>query len=243
MNAMRHKRIFLSVLISCMLACSDAFSGDSDFDCEGAVFVTRSADKEVYRKPDGTVITKYGNREEAVLPNKTRIVRFADGRRIVYRPDGSEVHMQKDGSVKHVASDKTEKIVTMEGRTPYGMEIKEHRKVLRRRYFVVELLYSPDLSDDNMDKYCTAFFNELASQIERWMYNHRVLRKKVRVAVSNCRFCRTGFCRRKNVREVAVIRFDGEKKNKKMSFSHDQIRDKKKHTDMALKAVKALFGK
>lgn len=154
-----------------------------------------------------------------------------------------EMRIMDDGSVKYIAPDGTEKIVSMEGKTPYGMEIKEERKVMRRRDFVVELVYSAKLSDDNMDKYLTPFFKELEEQIVRWMHNHQVSRKTVRVVISNCKFCKTGYCKRKNKREIEITRFYGDRQEGGISFSHQEVIVSKKHPELAAKAVEALFGK
>lgn len=154
-----------------------------------------------------------------------------------------DMYIMDDGSVKYISPDGTEKVVSMDGKTPYGMNIKEERKVLRRRSFVVELVYSAQLSDDNMDKYLTPFFKELESQIVRWMYNHQVPKKTMRIAVSNCRFCKTGFCKRKNKREIAIIRFTGDKEEKMISFKHEDIIAKKKHPELVAKTIETLLGK
>ena len=240
---MKKRSVVIIVPVFILLFSLFSFSYEMNFDYKGAEMVSSVAGKEEYRKPDGTVIIKSQDREEAVFKDKTRVVRLKNGNREIFFPDGSEIHMQDDGSVRYVNPDRSERIISMDGKTPYGMDVQEERRVLQRKYFVVELIYSAALSDDSMDDYFKAFFKELEAQIDRWMFNHNLTREKVRIVVSNCRFCKTGFCRRKNIKEVSVILFRDDTEDKKVSFRLDEIIDTKNHTALALGAVEALLGK
>ncbi|HOO70741.1 MAG TPA: hypothetical protein PK926_03190 [Spirochaetota bacterium] len=210
-------------------------------DYSGSKLVEKTDDREVYSKPDGTTIIKYADRDEARCPDGTTVIQYKDGSRLVEKPGGERLMFMPDGTVTVTGKD-GEKKVSLKGRTLYGLEIKEENKILRRRGCTVELVYSSEFSDDVMDANMKSLFAELAREIDRWLYAKTPPRESIRVIMSNCRFCVVGYCGKKNVMGLEVIG-RGAGWERSSSFSREDIINKKKHADMARKAVEEILGK
>jgi hypothetical protein len=93
------------------------------------------------------------------------------------------------------------------------------------------------LSDDNMDDYVKRFYDELLSQVEKWLYEKKLPAQNMRIVISNCKFCKVGYCKKKNLKEVSLMSFINEKKKKQVVLNHIDIMDKNKYVDIARSAV------
>jgi len=154
-----------------------------------------------------------------------------------------ELKYNPDGSVYFITPDGKKKTVQMDGFTPYGVKIPEVKKTVRRRNCTVELIYSKIYSDDTMNGFIKKYFDATVTQLERWMYNNRVPNCKMKMIISNCRFAKTGYCRRKNKVEISVILYKNDKKEKEFNFSHDDLLKKDVFKNTAVKTVDTLMGK
>jgi hypothetical protein len=125
----------------------------------------------------------------------------------------------------------------LEGITHYGMPIQEILKSYRKDESVLNVVYSKTLSDDNMDDYVKRFYDEILHQMEIWLYTHKLPAKDMRIVISNCKFCKIGYCKRKNIKELDLALYSNEKKIKHIAFKHIDIIDKEKYVDMARSAV------
>lgn len=211
-------------------------------DYEGASLVEKDEQREVYATPDGVTITRYSDREEALCPDGTRITRYADGGRLVEKPGGERILYRKDGTVRYTGNG-VEREASLQGRTPYGLEIKEESRTLRRRDFTVELIYSSSLSDDAMDGNMKSLFAELAKEIDRYLNSITPGRGSVRIMMSNCRFCVSGYCGGKKTMGLEVIALGHDGTEKKIFFERGEIINKTRHHDIALRAVEHLLKK
>jgi len=238
---MKFTRLLQSLSLVLVLV-SGAAAYELDFDYNGAVRTGIEGGRETWKKKDGTVIVKAPDREEAVLRDETRIVRFSNGNREVYAPDGVVIHIRFDGETRYRYPDGTQKVLCMDGLTPYGLSIKDHSKVIRRRGFTVEVVYSSRLSDNVLERGVKKFYDELVAQITRRVYAGRVPNMRMRVVISNCRFCKTGYCRRKNRKEVTVTSFLGDKKDRELSIRHDDILVNSLCHDEASRAAERLLA-
>lgn len=131
----------------------------------------------------------------------------------------------------------------LEGITHYGMPITEIMKKFACDDSVLEIVYSKNFSDDNMDDYVKNFYNELLRQTEKWLNENKLLHKKTRIIISNCKFCKIGYCKKKNIKELCLILYTNEKRITQLAFKHTDILDKTKHMEMARSAVINLLDK
>jgi len=125
----------------------------------------------------------------------------------------------------------------LEGITHYGMPIEEVKKTYKKNNAVLEIVYSKMLSDDNMDDYVKRFYDELLNQVEKWLYEKKLPAPNMKIVISNCKFCKVGYCKKKNLKEVSLISFIDEKKKKQVVLNHIDIMDKNKYVDIARSAV------
>ena len=125
----------------------------------------------------------------------------------------------------------------LEGITHYGMPIKEITRKFHQDDAVLEIVYSKNLSDDNMDDYVKRFYDEFLHQIEAWLYDHKLPAKNMKIVISNCKFCKVGYCKKKNIKEVTFISYCNGKAGKTISFKHIDILNNEKYADMAKSAV------
>jgi len=152
---------------------------------------------------------------------------------LTYNSDGSITYTSADGKTRHV---------NMDGKTPYGVVIEDERRIMRRRNFTLELIYAGSLSDDLKEGALKTFFSELDAEFRRWIYNSKLPRKKVKIMVSNCRFAKTGYCKRKSLRGITVYLFHKGKKVKAHSINRNDILNKKRRPFLAAEVVKKLMN-
>lgn len=213
-----------------------------DFNYLGARQVSKDKNKVTYTKPDGTVIYTFSDREEAVLSDKTRIIRYKDGSREIFTPDGIKINIQYDGTVVYTYPNGKTKKISMEGKTPYGLEIKGERRLVNRENITVDIVYSVNKSDDLMDKNIKRFFRELVSQVQKKVAGARDPEQRAhwKLEISNCHFCRTGYCRREGKPGVTIIFFRDFKEHKRMRFHRELIIDSKKIIPVARRIAAVL---
>ncbi len=234
------KKIFV-LLLTVLFYATFLMAGGFDFDYNGAVNIENSSQKEVFKKPDGTVITKFSDREEAVFKNKTKIVKYKDGSRSIYRPDATEITIRADKSTIFKKPDGSIEKISMDGKTPYGVEIQQQRRILRRKSFTVEIIYSAVYSDDVFNEYMKSIYAELISAVQAKLWKMKVPSGKRKIVISNCRFCKTGYCQRKNRKEIAFILLNGEREIKRTTLFQEDLFRKKAHPDLARIIVNKLL--
>ncbi len=150
------------------------------------------------------------------------------------------VQCRADGQLRDAAGIVMDQL---EGITHYGMPIEEIRKKYHKDDAALEIVYSKTLSDDNMDDYVQRFYDELLQEIQNWLYTNRLPARDVRIVISNCKFCKVGYCKSKGTREVTLTSYMNSKKKKQVSFSHDKLIEKKPHEALARSAVQVLLEK
>lgn len=138
---------------------------------------------------------------------------------------------------------KTVDMEKLHGITHYGMPIEEIKKKYVKEDRVLEIIYSKMHSDDNMDRYMKQFYDELLRQTEAWLYKNELPSRNVRIVISNCKFCKVGYCKKKNRKEVRLVSFLDEKKFKSVAYTHSDIIDKSSSDDLARSAVFMLLEK
>jgi hypothetical protein len=219
------------------------FGYELDFTYTGAELVKKEADREVYRKKSGSMIYRYKEREEAHLSDGTKIIRFSNGKREVYPPDGVKITINYDGSIKYTYPDGKEKFISMDGFTPFGVKIISENRTIRRNKIRVNIIYSAEMSDDIMSKYVKKFYDELANHAQLIVYKKKIKGREIKIVLSNCRFGRTGYCRRNNRKGLDVIGYRDGKKEKVISVKESDIYDKKEYQKRARSIVEKILGK
>ena len=129
----------------------------------------------------------------------------------------------------------------LEGITHYGMPIQEVTKSYKKDKAVLEIVYSKMLSDDNMDDYVKRFYDELLTQIEKFLYEKKLPGTNIKIIISNCKFCKVGYCKKKNLKEIKLVSYYNEKKKTQIALNHSDIMDKNKYIDIARSAVVKFF--
>jgi hypothetical protein len=131
---------------------------------------------------------------------------------------------------------------SLEGITHYGMPIDEVKKSYIKNDAKLEIIYSKSLSDDNMDEYVLRFYNELLNQIERWLYTNTLPVKNMRIVISNCKFCKVGYCKKKNVKEVRLVSYKYDIQDKQTSFTHADLLEGTRYVELAQSAITVLLS-
>jgi len=134
-----------------------------------------------------------------------------------------------------------ERLEKLEGITHYGMRIDEIVKRYSKDTAVLTIVYSASLSDDNMDNYVKRFYDEFLKQVEAWLYRHNLPAAQVSIVISNCKFCKIGFCLKQGVKQIRIeSRFNGSR-HREVTLTHAEILDDAKFADIARSAVITLL--
>lgn len=131
----------------------------------------------------------------------------------------------------------------LEGITHYGMPIDEITKTYHKDDAVLVIVYSKMLSDDNTDDYVKRFYDEMLRRIELWLNSNSLPGKNMKIVISNCKFRKIGYCKKKNIKEVSLISYANEKQFKQVSILHSDIIDSSKFADIAGSVVIDLLEK
>lgn len=134
-------------------------------------------------------------------------------------------------------------IEKLEGITHYGMPIEEITKTYHKDDGTLLIVYSKTLSDDNMDDYVKRFYDEMLRRIELWLYSNRLPARNMKIVISNCKFCKIGYCKRKNIREVRLASYASDKPFKQVSILHSDIIDGSKYAVISGSVVIDLLEK
>lgn len=212
----------------------------TNFDYTGAKLIKRGAEADEFLKSDGTRIFKYRDKEKAVFPDGTEILRYADGKRVIAYPDGMRLHIEYDGTRKYVFANGGEKTISLDGKTPYGEDIKQIEKRIKGDAFSLVVIYSAELSDDQLDGIAKRFFDELISAASSRIRSGN-LKSNVKLVVSNCKFAMTGHCRRKKKKEIAVILYRGETQQTELTLDYEKMYKKEYRDGFISTILMAIF--
>ncbi len=81
------------------------------------------------------------------------------------------------------------------------------------------------------------FYQELRASLQSWVNASNPAEDRMRLVISNCRFGRTGYCRRNRKSGITMSLYRGEKKLKELNFRYEEILNREKIRALALKAV------
>ena len=223
---------FAIILLPCMLA-----AYRMDFSEDGAVEKRKGDGFVELQGKEGETLLRYSDKTQASFKDGTVITKFRDGSRDIKAPDGTVIRVEYDSSVKYTYRNGRIVEISMDGKTPYGMDVDERRNVLRKGKTTVEIIYSKMQSDDSPDKYLESYYREFNDTMLVALDGGRIPEGTYRVVISNCRFCKTGYCRRKNIVEIAVTGSMNDADSGKFSFQHDNILSENGRRDIVNRTV------
>ena len=147
-----------------------------------------------------------------------------------------------NGNIRYTFPDGVSQEKTMEGKTPYGLNINEEVQKIQKKNYAVTIIYSKMLSDDDMDKYVKKFYDEFTAQITKKVSSvEDTEERQLRIVISNCKYIKTGYCRRKNRKELTITSFTGETKEKEVSFHYNDLLKKDEYLTLAHDVYKKIF--
>lgn len=219
------------------------FASVTDFGFENTILKSNKNGVKIYEKNDGTIIKSYKSHDEAQFKDGTiikkykkgiREITYSDGRKIVINDaKGTRIYYSKNGK---------KRIITMDSRTPYGDLIVPVKRGIQKNPVSVMLTYNPKKSDDVLEGEIKKIFNELYSQLRRNIIKKRFEGKSpLEVSVSFCRFCRTGYCYKKE-QKVVVEFIINNKIKKKIRVKYLLLKDKKKRKEFLVKTANLLYS-
>lgn len=129
----------------------------------------------------------------------------------------------------------------LKGMTHYGMPIEEKVDTYRKDDATLEIIYAKDLSDDNMDSYVQRFYDELLRLVEIRLYARPLPAHEVKIVISNCKFCKVGYCKTMNQKEITLTSYRNNVYYKKLSFPHQSILDSTDASLLVRNAVSLLL--
>jgi hypothetical protein len=135
-----------------------------------------------------------------------------------------------------------EELEALQGITHYGLPIREIKKTFHKKDTTLEIIYSKMLSDDNMDKYVKRFYDEFLRQIRAGFNRMPTPAANMRIVISNCKFCMVGYCRKKNVKELSLVSYKNDKKDREIAFTHRDIIDRSQYKNLSIKAARLFLG-
>jgi hypothetical protein len=232
------KQIFFLFLI--MIGSSIFAAQETDFSMNGAVLQEKKDDVEVWKKSDGTLINVYKDRSEAVLPDKSRIIKYSGGRREVTSPSGEKIRIDDAKGEREYEGKSARKTVKFQGVTPFGDKITRIEKIIQKEP-LVRMIYLPERSDELLypEKSDEQFLWEIRDTFDRLYSNVRqkyinaaqggapYSGKPYEIQVSYCRYCKTGYCFGKEPSVTIEFIEDGAVK-KAFSLGEIDLRDKEK---------------
>lgn len=133
-------------------------------------------------------------------------------------------------------------LFSLEGITHYGMAIEEITMKFEKDESVLEIVYSKNLSDDNMDDYVKLLYDEMLRLLEGWFTGQKKPENGIRIVISNCKFCKIGYCKRKGVREIHMVSYKHGKKFRHTALTHQELLVKEKIPDIAARVTAALLA-
>ena len=230
------------LLICCILLAGAApvFAvQDTDFTMSDAVLKEKKADCEVWIRQDGVIITVYADRSEALFPDKSKIVKYKDGRREVFAPDGSKSVIVDEAKGERTYAGASKQTISFGSRTPFGEPIERVEKKVLKSPALVRMIYIPEKSDEllypakteeKVDMEISSFFDTLYDSLRQKYINDANEKKDLPskpfdILVSYCRYCKTGYCFGKE-RKVVVEIAEGDKVVKTFAFDGLQLREK-----------------
>jgi hypothetical protein len=211
---MKYKLTIISILLSFAVFAVQ----DTDFTMNGAVLKEKKNNTEIWEKPDGTVITVFSDKAEAILPDGSRIIKYSNGKREVFTKDGKTIIVDEVKGLREYSNGKNKQSMDFTGMTPFGEKIQRIEKVIQKdpriRMIYIpeksdEILY-PEKSEEKVEWEIRDFYDGLYDTIRQKYINDAQQKNKYSgkpfdIEISYCRYCKTGYCFGKPKRLIVEI--------------------------------------
>ena len=148
-----------------------------------------------------------------------------------------------DGSLTIKDADGKTTTIQMDAKTPYGEPIAGDTTVLRRDPFEIRLVYAEKRSDDILEGTIKDFYMQLGDVLRA-----KVTQKSFRytaslsVDIEYCRFAETGYCKRKNEKQLTVRILANGAEVKVLGFNPVQIVNEKERKKCVEKVLQEFIA-
>jgi hypothetical protein len=198
---------------------------------------------ELYIAPDGSQIQKFPDRDEARYSDGTVIIKKKNGERDITAHDGTRILIKADGTAHYKYKNGREQTILMDGYTHYGVKIDEVKRRISIKEYAAAVIYMPLQSDEPLEKYTMRFYNEFVSQLQARLREHgEVLPYALRIEVSSCRFCRTGYCFRNGKTGFFIKVFRDNNLHREIVIEHSSVTSTSKFNETAVETSKKVFS-
>jgi hypothetical protein len=93
-----------------------------------------------------------------------------------------------------------------------------------------------------MDGYVKLLHDEMLRLIEAWFYEQKNPESGIRIVISNCKFCKIGYCKRKGIREIRVVSYKKGTEFRQATVIHRKLLEKENIPEIARGLVSAVLG-
>jgi len=144
---------------------------------------------------------------------------------IEYNRDGSITVNSKDGKT----------VVNMDGKTILGIPIRSVTMSVKEEKPVITFVYAAEYSDEDLPEKIRNIMNATSKLMLREIGKSNSKLTDLKLVFSLCRYCKTGYCKRKGKKEFTIMFFE---KNKKYDeFSVPYIETLKSDAESTLSAL------
>lgn len=158
----------------------------------------------------------------------------------VYAKDAENVEYHKDGSIT-INSKGTKTKINMDGKTPLGVPIETVTWPVKKEDPIIAFVYSAEFSDDDMTEKVRDIMTATSKLLLKEIETNKTKLTDIKLVWSLCRYCRTGYCKRKGKPELSVVFFEKNKKYAEFSVPYTEtLRTDSTSTLSALIVKKAL---
>jgi hypothetical protein len=179
----------------------------TDFSMADAVLKEKKNDTEIWTKKDGTIITVYNNRSEAVFRDGSKVIKYKDGRREAISPDGKVVKVDEAKGIREYDAGSSKIVLDFKGKTPFGEPIQSVEKIINKTPRV-RIIYQPDRSDEiiypeqsgeKVQSEISTIFDGIYDKLRQKFINGVQDKKQYSgqqfdIQLSYCRYSKTGYC-------------------------------------------------
>jgi site-specific DNA-adenine methylase len=152
-----------------------------------------------------------------------------------------EIEYNKDGSLT-INSKGVKTVVNMDGKTPLGIPIEPVNWLINKEKPIVKFVYSPEYSDEDLTEKIRDIMNNTSKLLLSTIEKNKTKLTDLKLVFSLCRYCKTGYCKRKGKTEFSVVFFEKNKKYAELSIPYiDTLKSDSESTLSSLIVKKALI--
>ena len=151
-----------------------------------------------------------------------------------------DIEYNKDGSIT-VNSKDGKTVVNMDGKTVLGIPIRPVTMSVKKENPVITFVYSAEYSDEEQPEKVRNIMNATSRLLLREIGKSDSKLTDLKIVFSICRYCKTGYCKRKGKKEFTIMFFEKDKKYDEFSVPYTEtLKSDAESTLSALIVKKAL---